>query len=64
MRGETPEFETFDFETPDCEATRRIGGSGRPLPRQRSKPLNIGVERGPTSAAATEENARPVRLPN
>ena len=51
-------------ETPDCEAPRRIGGIGRPLPRQRSKPLNVGVERGPKGVAAFEEHAQPVRSPS
>ena len=68
MRGETPDCETPDCEapdckTPDCEAPRRSGGIGRPLPRQRSKPLNAGVGRGPKGAAALKEHARPVRPP-
>lgn len=53
MRGETPHFNT----------PLRIGGIGRPLPRQGSKPLDAGAGCGPTGALAIiKEHARPVRL--
>ena len=58
MPDQTPHCETPPFNPP-----LRVGGIGRPLPRQRSKPLNAGVGRGPKGAAALKEHARPVRPP-
>ena len=51
MRGETPYFNT----------PLRIGGIGRPLPSQGSKPIDAGAGRDPKVALAFEAHARPVR---
>ena len=51
MRGETLLF----------NAPLHIGGIGRPLPSQGSKPLDAGAGRGPKVALAFEAHAWPVR---